>query len=144
VSVVYNCCWPSPPQSFLGPSPAGPITTFYCLRFETPQTWRTTSPYLYPPGTWWPSYTPRHWVPFSSPPMTRRAMVEVFDPASTRASRNESQSSLLDFTIDSLCSLCTDRIENISHNSSSIVAVRGYHSDGVDNTILLLLFTAIT
>jgi hypothetical protein len=26
------------------------------------------SPYLYPPGTGWPSYTPRHWVPFSSPP----------------------------------------------------------------------------
>jgi hypothetical protein len=25
-SVVYNCCWPSPTQSFLGPSPKGP----YC------------------------------------------------------------------------------------------------------------------
>jgi hypothetical protein len=23
------------------------------------------SPYLYPPGAGWPSYTPRHWVPFS-------------------------------------------------------------------------------
>jgi hypothetical protein len=30
-----------------------------------------------------PGYTPRHWVPFSSPPTTRRATVEVFDPAST-------------------------------------------------------------
>jgi hypothetical protein len=29
------------------------------------------------------SYIPRHWVPFSSPPTTRRATVEVFDPAST-------------------------------------------------------------
>jgi hypothetical protein len=28
---------------------------------------------------------PRHWIPFSSPPTTRRATVEVFDPASTRA-----------------------------------------------------------
>jgi hypothetical protein len=29
---------------------------FYCLRFET------RSLYLYPPGTAWPGYTPRHWV----------------------------------------------------------------------------------
>jgi hypothetical protein len=27
---------------------------------------------------------PRHWVPFPSPPVTRRATVEVFDPASIR------------------------------------------------------------
>jgi hypothetical protein len=27
------------------------MTTFYCLRFETPPTWRTRSLYLYPPGT---------------------------------------------------------------------------------------------
>jgi hypothetical protein len=27
-SVVYNCCWPSPEQSFSGPSPAGLMTTF--------------------------------------------------------------------------------------------------------------------
>jgi hypothetical protein len=25
-------------------------------------TWRAKSPYLYPPGTGWPGYTPRHWV----------------------------------------------------------------------------------
>jgi hypothetical protein len=30
-------------------------------------------------------YTPRYWVPFSSPPTTRRAMVEVFQTAWTRA-----------------------------------------------------------
>jgi hypothetical protein len=34
-SVVYNCCWPSPAQSFSGPSPLGLVTIFYCLRFET-------------------------------------------------------------------------------------------------------------
>jgi hypothetical protein len=84
-SVVYNCCWSSPAQSFLGLSPAVLMTTFYCLRFETPPTCRARSPYLYPPGTRCPSYTPRHWVPFSSPPTTRRAMVEVFETASTRA-----------------------------------------------------------
>jgi hypothetical protein len=53
-SVFYNCYWPSPAQSFSGPSPAGLMTIFYCLRFETPPTWRARSPYLYPPGTWFP------------------------------------------------------------------------------------------
>jgi hypothetical protein len=33
-SVVYNCCWPSPAQSFSGPSPFELTTIFYCLRFE--------------------------------------------------------------------------------------------------------------
>jgi hypothetical protein len=47
------------------------VTIFYCLRFETPPTWRARSPYLYPPATGWPSYTLRHWVPFSSPSTTR-------------------------------------------------------------------------
>jgi hypothetical protein len=32
-----------------------------------------------------PVIKPRHWVPFSSPPVSRRAAMEVFDPASTRA-----------------------------------------------------------
>jgi hypothetical protein len=35
---------------------------YYCPRLETPPTWRARSPYLYPPGTGWPSYIPRHWV----------------------------------------------------------------------------------
>jgi hypothetical protein len=83
-SAVYNCRWSSPARSSLGPSPAGLVTIFYCLRFETPPTWRDRSPYLYPPGTGWPSYTPRHWVTFSSPPTTLRATVKVFEPASTR------------------------------------------------------------
>jgi hypothetical protein len=28
---LVNCCWPSPGQSFLVPSPAGLMTIFYCL-----------------------------------------------------------------------------------------------------------------
>jgi hypothetical protein len=60
------------------------MTIFYCLRFETPPTWRTRFPYSYSRGTWWPNYTPRHRVPFPSPTTTRRATVEVFDPTSTR------------------------------------------------------------
>jgi hypothetical protein len=63
----YNCCWSSPAQSFSGQSPAGLMTKFYCLRFKNPPTWRPRPPYLYPTGTGWPCYTPRHWVPFSSP-----------------------------------------------------------------------------
>jgi hypothetical protein len=39
-----------------------------CLRFETPPTWRARC-------------SPRHWVPFSSPPTALRAMVEVLEPS---------------------------------------------------------------
>jgi hypothetical protein len=34
----------------------------YCLRFETPPTWRTRSPYLYPPGTGCRGFTPKQWI----------------------------------------------------------------------------------
>jgi hypothetical protein len=60
------------------------MTTFYCLRFETLPTCRARSPYLYPPGTGWLGYAPRHWVPFPSPLTMRRVTVEVFDPTFTR------------------------------------------------------------
>jgi hypothetical protein len=82
--VVYNCCWPSPAQSFSGRNPAGLMNPFYCLRFETPPAWKASSPYLYPPRTGWPGYIRRHWVPFSPPPTARRATVKVFNLASTR------------------------------------------------------------
>jgi hypothetical protein len=88
-SVFYNCCWCSPAQSFSGPRPAGLMTTFYYLRFETPPT-RGTGPCIYIlRGQGGPVLPPRHWVPFSSPPTTRRAMVEVFEPASTRVSTGQ-------------------------------------------------------
>jgi hypothetical protein len=60
------------------------MAIFYCIRIENPSTLKTRFPYLFPPGTAWPGYTPRHWVRFSSPPTTRRATVEVYEPASTR------------------------------------------------------------
>jgi hypothetical protein len=60
------------------------MTTFYCLRFKTPPTWRARSPYLYPPGTVRPGYTTRNWVPFLSLSTTHRATFEVFDPTSTQ------------------------------------------------------------
>jgi hypothetical protein len=37
---------------------------YFTVSFEAPPTWRARSPYLYSPGTGWPSYTSRHWVPF--------------------------------------------------------------------------------
>jgi hypothetical protein len=40
-------------------------------------------PVFISPRNRWPSSTPRHWVPFSSPPTTRRATVEVLDHVST-------------------------------------------------------------
>jgi hypothetical protein len=84
------------------------ITIFYCIRFETLPTWRARSPYLYCPGIGSPGYISRHRVPFSSPRMTRRAMVEVFEPASTWAKNYWS----------SVYSPSTARIEN----ASSIIA----------------------
>jgi hypothetical protein len=56
-SVVYNCCWSSPAQSFSGQSLMGLATIFYCLRFET--------------SLLVASYDSQGYV-------------EVFDPASTR------------------------------------------------------------
>jgi hypothetical protein len=58
-SVGYDCCWASEAHSFQDSSPAGLMT-----KFETPSTWkaRCACMYLYPPGTAWPSYTPKHWV----------------------------------------------------------------------------------
>jgi hypothetical protein len=81
-AVVYNC-WSTSTQSFWGPSPEGFMITFYCLRFDTPPTWRARSLHIYPPETRWPSYTHRHWIPFSLPQATRKATAEVFEPAST-------------------------------------------------------------
>jgi hypothetical protein len=40
------------------------VTTFYCLRFETPPARRARSLYLYPPGTGRLGYIPRNWVRF--------------------------------------------------------------------------------
>jgi hypothetical protein len=89
------------------------MTTFYCLRFETPPTWRARSQYLYHPGTGWPGYTHRHWVPFSSPLTTRSPALEVFDPASTRDDRPHS-------SWFSLHRLSIERIENTVSNNFSV------------------------
>jgi hypothetical protein len=43
VYMVYNCCWSSPAQSFLGPGSDELLTIFYSFRYETPPTWRVKS-----------------------------------------------------------------------------------------------------
>jgi hypothetical protein len=68
----------------LGSECRGTHDHVFLSQIRAPATWKARLPYLYPPGTGWPSDTPRQWVPFSSPPTTRRATVEVFDTASTR------------------------------------------------------------
>jgi hypothetical protein len=61
------------------PRDSWPYITVWYLRFHQPG---GPGPCIYPPGTGWPNYTPRHWVSFSLPPTTCRTMVEVFEPAS--------------------------------------------------------------
>jgi hypothetical protein len=48
----------------LGSESRGTPDHILLSQFRDSPTWRTRSPYLYPPGTEWPSYI-RHWVPFS-------------------------------------------------------------------------------
>jgi hypothetical protein len=46
--LVYNCCWSLWAQSFSGSKSSETHDIMYCLRFETPPTWRGRSPYLHP------------------------------------------------------------------------------------------------
>jgi hypothetical protein len=71
-------------QSLSGPSPQNLLPHFTVSNSRLPQSGRPRPRILYPPGRGWPGYKPRHWVPFSSPPTTRRTTVEVFDPATKR------------------------------------------------------------
>jgi hypothetical protein len=71
-------------------------------------------------------------LPFSSPPTTRRATVEVFDLTSTQVN-----SRLV--LLNKPKHLGTGRIENTSPDSSSIVASRSCHMDHIENTSSQLL-----
>jgi hypothetical protein len=53
------------------------MTIFYCLTFETPTIWRARYPYLHILGRGWTSYTPRHSVPFPSPPTSQSQSKKV-------------------------------------------------------------------
>jgi hypothetical protein len=78
--LLLNICRvSSSAQSFSGPSPAGIMAIFYCLKFETPRPkWRGPRIYIRQ------EQGGPLIAPFSSPAITRRATVEVFDPTSIR------------------------------------------------------------
>jgi hypothetical protein len=46
--IVYSCCWASSAQFLSCPILTGLMTIFYCLKFETPPTWRARILYLFP------------------------------------------------------------------------------------------------
>jgi hypothetical protein len=102
-------------QLLLAHASAVIMTIFYCLRFNTHPTWRARSLYLFPPRNRVVLLYHQALVPFSSPPTTRRAMVEVFEPASTQGPTKNS-------SWFSLCSLHMDHIYNNTSNNSSAVA----------------------
>jgi hypothetical protein len=62
-NLLYNCFWALPEQSLLG-EVSQSLQPYFTVSFETPPTWRARFPYLYPPGTGWPSYTQGIGFPF--------------------------------------------------------------------------------
>jgi hypothetical protein len=66
-SVIYCCSLASPAQSLSVWVTWDTRLYFIVPIFETTPTWFARFPYLCPPETGWPSYTPRHWVPFPLP-----------------------------------------------------------------------------
>jgi hypothetical protein len=108
------------------------MTTLYCLRFETPPSWRVRSPYLYAPGTGWPGYTPRHLVPFSSPPTTRRATVEVFEPTSCLQNNSSARTTQKTHSLSCCRGLFTAPLHN-----------NGRGTDHIENELLILLRTCM-
>jgi hypothetical protein len=86
-SVVYNCCWASPAQSFSGSNPSRLMSTFYCHRFETPPNLEGQVPLFISPRNRVAQLDPQTLGSFPSPPTVRRDTVEVFETASTRCSK---------------------------------------------------------
>jgi hypothetical protein len=75
VGYLKSSCWVAPFPTrwrvrnvfvqfsvILGQVPQNPWP-YFTVSFETPQTWRASSPYLYTPGTEWPSFAPRAGIP---------------------------------------------------------------------------------
>jgi hypothetical protein len=63
-SAVYNCCWSSPAQSFLGPSPGGLVTIFYYVRLGITPTWGSGPRIHIPQEHGGPIITPDTGFPF--------------------------------------------------------------------------------
>jgi hypothetical protein len=87
---VWFCCWSSAAQLFSNLRP----TIHYCLKFETPPTWRAKSPYLSP----------------------RNRVAQLYPRALGL------NSWLTHCSVDSIYSPDVDRIENFAINNFTIVA----------------------
>jgi hypothetical protein len=81
-NLLLNCFWVLPEQAVLSWSPAeltvhillshpGQSQSQSYFATDSQSVRRARFPYLYTPGTGWPSYIPGHWVPFLSPLTTR-------------------------------------------------------------------------
>jgi hypothetical protein len=86
------------------------------LRLESPPTWRIWSPYLYPLGTGWSSYTPRHCIP-----PTVACDSQGYSGNSSPPPRGESPARIRNDSCSSLYILGTDRTGNAACNTSSIL-----------------------
>jgi hypothetical protein len=75
----------SPAQSFLGPSAAGLVTIFYCLRFETPPNLEGQVPVFISPRNRVLQLYPQTLGLFFVASYVSRATLELFEPASTRS-----------------------------------------------------------
>jgi hypothetical protein len=77
-SVVYKLLLSLASVVILGSESRGSHDYILLSQFRDAPNIEGQVPVLYSQRTGWPSYTPRHWVPFYSPVMTRRATMEVF------------------------------------------------------------------
>jgi hypothetical protein len=124
-SVVYNCCWSSPAQSFSGPSPTGLMTIFYCTGSRLPPTWRVRAPVY---------ISSRNRVAQSCPQAMGSLFVAYYDSQGydvgirtlihTDLQLTDSDSTNSQRTIDSLCSLGTDLVENTAYQLSHCCVLR--------------------
>jgi hypothetical protein len=101
---------------------------YFTVSSETPPTWRARSLYLYPPWTRWPSYTPRHWVPFSRLLRLTGTTVEVLYMSHVLCICNIYNNSIV-----ATHGCCSDYIENIV----PLVLVCHYSTMGLLATIML-------
>jgi hypothetical protein len=93
------------------------IIIFYCLRFETPQTWRARSPYLYPSRNRVARLYPQALCSLFVPSTTHRATVEIFDLAFVRVCTQPAWFCLYSFG--------TDPSENTASIYPSIIVMGG-------------------